>query len=124
MADLLMREQTRRIFQSPDYSPDFDSPEALARWRTRGLPLQQRATEFHKLKAELDQLWTEVTGTPSINAAQGSLEASDDSSTTSTTRSRSKELTPAQKRQMKEAANAAWDKHLRDLHPAAPGVDD
>lgn len=39
----------------PDYDPEMDSPEALARWRTRGIRNPaERAQAFHKMWAELE----------------------------------------------------------------------
>ncbi|MDX0542051.1 hypothetical protein GOC91_03335 [Sinorhizobium medicae] len=39
----------------PEYDPDWDSPEAVAKWRVRGIrDIHERAKEFHRIKAELE----------------------------------------------------------------------
>ncbi|MDX0056935.1 hypothetical protein GOC19_10760 [Sinorhizobium meliloti] len=39
----------------PEYDPDWDSPEAVAKWRVRGIrDVHERAKEFHRIKAELE----------------------------------------------------------------------
>ncbi|AGG73075.1 hypothetical protein CDO30_05490 [Sinorhizobium meliloti] len=39
----------------PGYDPDWDSSEAVARWRVRGIrDIHERAKEFHRIKAELE----------------------------------------------------------------------
>lgn len=39
----------------PEYDPDWDSPEAIAKWRVRGIQdINERAKEFHRIKAELE----------------------------------------------------------------------
>ncbi|ACP23934.1 hypothetical protein NGR_c01310 [Sinorhizobium fredii NGR234] len=39
----------------PEYDPDWDSPEAIAKWRVRGIRnIYERAKEFHRIKAELE----------------------------------------------------------------------
>ncbi|NVD37644.1 hypothetical protein HT585_02155 [Ensifer sp. HO-A22] len=39
----------------PEYDPDWDSPEAIAKWRVRGIRnIHERAKEFHRIKAELE----------------------------------------------------------------------
>lgn len=40
----------------PEYDPDWDSPEAIAKWRVRGIRnIHERAKEFHRIKAELEK---------------------------------------------------------------------
>ncbi|MDX0911864.1 hypothetical protein CN165_15060 [Sinorhizobium medicae] len=39
----------------PEYDPDWDSPEAIAKWRVRGIRnIHERAKEFHRIRAELE----------------------------------------------------------------------
>ncbi|AEG51911.1 MULTISPECIES: hypothetical protein [Sinorhizobium] len=39
----------------PKFDPDWDSPEAIAKWRVRGIrDIHERAKEFHRIKAELE----------------------------------------------------------------------
>lgn len=39
----------------PGCDPDWDSPEAIAKWRVRGIrDIYVRAREFHRIKAELE----------------------------------------------------------------------
>lgn len=39
----------------PEFDPDWDSPEAIAKWRVRGIrDIHERAKEFHRIKAELE----------------------------------------------------------------------
>lgn len=38
-----------------DFDPDWDGPEAIAKWRVRGIrDIHERAKEFHRIKAELE----------------------------------------------------------------------
>ena len=38
-----------------EYDPDWDSPEAIAKWRVRGIrDIHERAKEFHRIWAELE----------------------------------------------------------------------
>ena len=42
--------------EEPEYDPDWDSPEAVAKWRVRGIrDIHERAKEFHRIKAELER---------------------------------------------------------------------
>lgn len=37
------------------YDPEWDSPEAIAKWRVRGIrDIFERQKEFHRIKAELE----------------------------------------------------------------------
>lgn len=50
-------EQRRSVSMppEPEYDPDWDSPEAIAKWRVRGIrDIRQRAKEFHRIKADLE----------------------------------------------------------------------
>jgi hypothetical protein len=39
----------------PELNPDWDSPEAIAKWRVRGIrDPRERAKEFRRIKAELE----------------------------------------------------------------------
>ncbi|AIL98348.1 hypothetical protein [Sinorhizobium meliloti] len=39
----------------PEHDPDWDSPEAIAKWRVRGIRnIHERAKEFHRIRAELE----------------------------------------------------------------------
>jgi len=39
----------------PGYDPEWDSPEAIAKWRVRGIrDIYERKREFHRIKAELE----------------------------------------------------------------------
>ncbi|MCA1491118.1 hypothetical protein I6F11_09300 [Ensifer sp. NBAIM29] len=41
--------------REPEYDSDWDSPEAIAKWRVRGIrDIHERAKEFHRIKVELE----------------------------------------------------------------------
>lgn len=49
----------------PEYDPDWDSQEALAKWRVRGIRnIHERAREFHRIKAELEMEISTARETP------------------------------------------------------------
>ncbi|PSS67077.1 hypothetical protein C6558_03435 [Ensifer sp. NM-2] len=39
----------------PGHDPDWDSPEAIAKWRVRGIyNIHERAKAFHRIKQEIE----------------------------------------------------------------------
>lgn len=62
---LILREATVEGFLSDAYDPEFDSPEALAKWRTRKIySVTRRTAAYWELREKLEDLWEEVTGLP------------------------------------------------------------